>query len=259
MPQIFEQSLKWNIFHYTNLSALPSIFRNDSIVLWATNVSYLNDPSELLYGINTLKAVENITIDPGALRNYYLTSFSQEEDSLVMWGQYGEGGQGCALGLDYDAICKSYEVVCKCIYGRDEARRDLESILSLLKRGSLVSLTGPQPTEEQNDEAKKILYNNQLINTCLSVKHEAYRHEKETRAIIRIGEKHFNLVNFRCQRGFLIPYVQIPIRKDAIKKIIIGPTLNAEVTMRSILQMLQIRGYSIDNIEIQKSSVPFRG
>lgn len=259
MPTILGNTTKWNIFHYTNLSAIPSIFRSECIVLWATNASYLNDPSELIYGINIVNEIEHKNIHPDMFRNYYLTSFSQDDDSLVMWSQYGAGGDGCSIGFDYDSIATAYGVVGQCIYGKNDASTHLKGFLHLSRKGAVTNLNGSQLSGEQINEIKEATINDTIISTCLCVKHNAYKHENETRGIIHVGEDKYKVVNFRCRSGFIIPYVQISLPKNAVRKIVIGPTLNGSITMKSIKQMLLIRGYNIDAIEVVNSNVPYRG
>ncbi len=89
----------YSLYHYTNLNALIGILRSECIVLWATNAAYLNDPTELKQGIAIVNELENTNFQFDDFKNIYLTSFSNNADSLVMWSQYGAHGNGCSIGI----------------------------------------------------------------------------------------------------------------------------------------------------------------
>lgn len=247
------------IFHYTNLNALISILRNEGIVLWATNASYLNDPSELLQGIELINRLDNTSkIQIDEFKDYYLTSFSDNEDSLVMWNQYGSNGNGCCIGLDYNAICKVYGQVCKCTYGKEEAERHLNNTLNLLDNGITTAFGMPQPSKEEDERQRKLSRELFLRATCLMAKNEAYRHEQETRGYICLSKEQYGYVQFRTVKDFIAPYVPIKLDKSSLKTIILGPTLNADISLSSIKKLLDIRGYSKE-ISVKYSKIPFRG
>lgn len=90
-------------------------------------------------------------------------------------------------------------------------------------------------------------------------KDAAYKHENETRAFVEVPKEHYKQVQFRLVDNRIVPYVQIQLDKNALTDIVIGPTLNADITERSIKQMLEIRNYDMSKINIKFSDVPFRG
>lgn len=104
----------YSLYHYTNLNALIGILKSDCIVLWATNAAYLNDPTELKQGIKIVNELEKTNFQFDDFKNIYLTSFSNNADSLVMWSQYGAKGNGCSIGISSRAIGNSYGQFCKC-------------------------------------------------------------------------------------------------------------------------------------------------
>ena len=64
-----------------------------------------------------------------------------------------------------------------------------------------------------------------LINIIpCRLKNEAYFYEKE----IRITSQEDREVKYRTSKGFIIPYIEIPINIKHLKEIIIGPTLDKE-------------------------------
>ncbi|MDV6193257.1 hypothetical protein [Bacteroides hominis] len=65
MPTVLGQKTKWNVYHYTDLNALINILASDKILLRATNISYLNDPHELIEGISTINEVQKNILNQG--------------------------------------------------------------------------------------------------------------------------------------------------------------------------------------------------
>lgn len=258
MNNPFDQQ-DYSLYHYTNLNALISILRYECIVLWATNAAYLNDPTELKQGISIVNELENTNFQFNDFKNIYLTSFSRNADSLVMWSQYGSHGNGCCIGISSKAIGKSYGKFCKCSYGKDETVQYLKNTLNLIDNGFTTAFGMPQPSEESIIEQRKLTRQIFLQTTCVMSKDLAYRHENETRAFVEVPQELYNKIQFRLVDNRIVPYVQMQLDKTALTDIIIGPTLNADITERSIKQMLEIKGYDLSKINIKYSEVPFRG
>lgn len=255
---IFERP-KSIIYHYTNMDALAGILGREHIILWATNASFLNDPSELSQGISLINRIGFSELKLEDFKDYYITSFSKKEDSLVMWSHYGSHGSGCCIGFDYDSICKTYGTVCKCVYGNEEAEKCLKNTLNHIDHSVTFAFDMPQPTPEEQAMTRKTSRESFLRAICLMAKNEAYRYEDETRGFICVPSDCYKHVNFRTVNNYISPYIQIYLPKSAVKRIVIGPTLHTDVTLCSIKRMLEIREYNIDEIEIVHSKVPYRG
>ena len=257
MPKIFEQETKWSVYHYTDLNAMINILLKDKIVLRATNVLYLNDPHELLEGIDVINGILKSKIHPGAFRSYFLTSFSANRDNLSMWGMYAANGNGCALAFDYDELSKAYPIMIRCIYGKDEIEQHFNSFHKLAQTGFFTIFGGSQPTKEDEEHNREVLVNNNIISTCLGAKNDAYRYENETRGLLYCDDN--KKVRFRTRNEYIMPYVEVSLPKSALKEIIIGPTNNSYLKEQSILHFLQINGYDLDAIKLIKSAIPYRG
>lgn len=246
-------------YHYTDMNALINILGKETISLRATNCLYLNDSQEIKESISSVKRVANVQLQEGAFRGYYLTSFSKSEDELSMWGMYAANGNGCAIGFDMDEIMKHYHIMANCFYGKESIDQYLNSFINLIKHGTITYI--PYSSEEKGWSKKSILTEelatNQYILTCLGAKNIAYRIENEVRCIIDDKDKE---VKFRIKNGVIIPYIIInTIAKSALKKIIIGPTNNSQLTMQSVIHFLQINDYDLSKIEIKNSNIPYRG
>lgn len=127
------------VYHYTSMRALLSLLESvkestdkNSFVFKATNIFFLNDPQEYVYGqkilMEVLKDIEtdkrvddNLCLSSlfrrhpdkttndlfNVLRNSifekdespYVISFSRNEDSLPMWLNYADGGKGVCMAF----------------------------------------------------------------------------------------------------------------------------------------------------------------
>ncbi len=261
MSSIFD-SQSWTNFHYTDINALVNIIREDCIILRATNCLYLNDSNEIVEGIKAIQRIMKKAINPASFRNYYLTSFSKVPDQLNMWGMYASNGNGCAIGLDHKILSKCYPLYIQCIYGELEIDKHLSSFLNLNRTGCITHI-GINHEEEQrkiNDNIENIrntLENNLIVSSCLGSKNEAYKNEDEVRYVVNFKDSKY--IKFRTKNGIIIPYIEIRIPKEALRSIIIGPTNKSELSLQSIVHFLSINKYSLNNIKLETSQIPYRG
>lgn len=105
------------IYHYTDAVGLLGIISTNR--LWATNVRFLNDPSEgrhfperilefMRQKVGGLTPLENQIINNissnleahAAANETFSVSFCREEDRLSQWRGYGSFGSGYALGFE---------------------------------------------------------------------------------------------------------------------------------------------------------------
>jgi len=90
-------------------------------------------------------------------------------------------------------------------------------------------------------------------------KDEHFSHEKEVRAILKIP-KDRDISNelttkYRTGNGYIIPYVEVPVPKEAITSVTVGPLLEKELAKKNVKEMLESRGYSCD---VYTSEIPIR-
>jgi len=114
------------LYHYTSIEGLLGIIESKSV--WATNVLYLNDASELNYAVGLFKrqilefkkkssnarSVENIFFEtlienivnliPSDNFGFYVSSFSEEKDLLSQWRGYCPKGIGFSLGFKFNNL-----------------------------------------------------------------------------------------------------------------------------------------------------------
>ena len=114
---LLSNAIPGTLYHYTNHGGLIGILRGQK--LWATNINYLNDLSEITLvftlALKSLKTgkyrfkkkakipevaevLEELERDIG--EDIYVCSLSDKEDDLSQWRGYSIGGIGYSIGFD---------------------------------------------------------------------------------------------------------------------------------------------------------------
>jgi hypothetical protein len=113
------------IYHYTDPAGLIGILSDGQ--LWATNVEYLNDSSELRHAeILHKQVLEGLIAEeaPGSLRKRlamkvqqrppwhsrlqtYVVCFCADDDLLTQWKTYGAWGSGFSIGFDRSELASA--------------------------------------------------------------------------------------------------------------------------------------------------------
>lgn len=269
---------------------------NPFITLWATHLTCLNDPEEKIFGkriidesikqleeklhisenhkisnlikdekINKfIRDVDNLDFVTPNHVSIYVTSFSMAKDTLPMWSMYAHNGNGISLGFDYKGMEQemtplSFSIP-KLHYGKPQGQDwdfYLESTYLEYYSSSQKFVKEHYcnlPEEKQNIMISVMTYL-WLINIIpCRFKNEAYSYEKE----IRITTQENKDVKYRNSKGFIVPYLEIPINIKHLKEIIIGPTLDQERIILPLKKLLVSKGIDIQNIEIYCSKIPYR-
>jgi len=64
-------------------------------------------------------------------------------------------------------------------------------------------------------------------------------------------------VHFREHNGLLVPYLEIPIEREAVRSIGISPAQRPDLGRYSIVRLLSARRYPFEHIEIFSSEIPY--
>lgn len=134
------------LYHYTTQNGLWGIVKSRGI--WATHHQYLNDIKEFVHAKEIFREVlaKSAKADPllkgmcGAMNgegfervNLYVTSFSEDPDSLAQWRAYAGGASGFSLGFDIGAtVLPSPFIVARCIYDEERQREKVVSVIAKL-------------------------------------------------------------------------------------------------------------------------------
>lgn len=99
------------LYHYTSLSAVGGIIKDEEIQLWATRYDKMDDPTELVFTRSRILPMlaEQYKMDVREFDSLYgespyILSLCEIPDSPHMWRKYADNGKGVVLALSYDAI-----------------------------------------------------------------------------------------------------------------------------------------------------------
>jgi hypothetical protein len=272
------------LFHYTSQAGLLGIVSSN--VLWATNALYLNDSSELDYGLTAarekLRAVLNRSSAVSELlrrtdrllklpillpdRNFYACCFCEESNLLSQWRAYADRGGGYAIGFETDDLTRAglkpnlslFPVEYgDCGPNAELLTHDIGVVCEALDR-----CIGQWPADRDRlvsaaSEDLKLA----IIFRVLGLKHPGFREEREWRILANFDSADLSLVRFRQGRTNLIPYVELNLSDGAsdrlpIREVVYGPTAHSELAFQSIVSLFKKFGFGPPSI--WGSNIPFR-
>lgn len=260
--------------------------------MWATNIYALNDPTELLHGYDVIQKwlpqieLELNVNDKDRLSNIwsicttrkktdsyynnllkeslynqeysaYILSFSRKMDDLAMLRMYSQEATGVCLVLSSGMVqeaCNLYDVCYD-----EKFENIIFTPFEMFKTVYKQYLDRLREKQLNNKEKFKFMLNHLVTYIMLIapyIKRSDYSYEEE----IRFAKpyKITDDIKFRTNRnGNLIPYKEVNIPFKAIKKIIIGPCANYNVSKYVIEQKLKSMGIS-DIPKIVKSEKEYR-
>lgn len=239
------------IYHYTSLEGLLGIIESKSI--WATNILYLNDASELNYSGDLLKeqlllkfpvlnkgksglgdilsgslSIEDLffkimleVIDIGTLTDhirFFVCSFSDEMDLLSQWRGYCPRGIGFSLGFKFNKLkeyTKRYGFsIWPCIYDKKEQIAGVEKLIELASHQIKKS---PDMDFSEYDAWTTIVvyFLDKYLRIAPFYKHPKFKEEKEWRMMKSLQtDKDNETIKYRPGQSMVVPYIEIPLPKE---------------------------------------------
>jgi len=268
-----------SLFHYTNINALHSILSESKI--WLTDIRYLNDSKELHDGVDLMKKVLNSLIlrelndfefVNEAIKyinhslndsvNYgiseepvFIFSLGKAENRLSQWRSYGN----YAIEFDEEGLKDHAPALYTCNY-------DIESKKEILKTSlieSIKNISNDMAKYSGNPGVEAIDAISYLMEVVTTFKDDGFFEEQEVRIVDHLNEQQ---VKYRVKDNLLIPYLEMEISLDCIKRIHIGPMKNKNLAYESMLSFVKTieREWQIetDNIEywleVVESDIPYR-
>ncbi|TVO76799.1 DUF2971 domain-containing protein [Sedimenticola selenatireducens] len=215
--------------------------------------------------------------DENHVLDTYISCFSLHDKDdfdgvLSMWRGYGANGDGVAFVIDTKQIEpneKSPLILSSVKYVTKESRLEwikhkIHSLAELLKE------------QEKSDEVLNAIawyWIERLKVFSLFTKHIGFKEEKEWRFVYlndKDPEGHFaSMFGYNItEKGVepklklklsQIPGMNAPLTVDGlIDRIILGPTVSSELSMRSVRRMLQIKGKLELSNKVFASTIPYR-
>ncbi|MDE6012204.1 MAG: DUF2971 domain-containing protein [Prevotella sp.] len=253
------------VYHYTALTNLENILREDGVKLWATRYGFLNDKREFVWANQVIQPeLEKIAkqngevFDPERRVHPYILSFCDVENDPVMWRLYGNDGAGVCLTFDINemGIHKEKMMAHMAVVYTNESnlREAIESAHRIYQQ-----------------EDANVKFADDYREVAAFIKHKDYEIEQEYRVVKFVGDgfcseydptkesnceikdlEYSEEIKFRPRGNMLIPYVEIMLPKTSLKEVHIGYNCNYKSTKRAIELLSDLRGY---NIRITKSSI----
>lgn len=278
------------IYHYTNAPGLKGIL--NSGILWLSDLTSLNDPSEIIYGFNRVLPIlqnhaasihpagrtftNNIKAfsDSGTLQkvaHFFVCSFSSKADDLSQWRAYGDQAKGYALGFNGklledafihhdDGSLNPNRSTFPIRYDDTKLRQVQTNIVT--RMAPLILL--PEGRKDLSGDAinsymgELMLYTLlPLLQVVLSFKHDGYIHECEFRFLETHRMDRAPEVKTRIRSEAQVRYREFAWRSRvplALAEVRIGPAADFDAATQYIKDCLP----SGSNPEIIRSTIPFR-
>ena len=276
------------LYHYTSSAAFLNIITSDE--LWFSDFRYLNDLSELRYGVDIFKAeVQRRRIqETSAMPSVMLLKLEEQFDAALIY-----------TDVFVFCMCEENNLLNQWrVYGRDTVPISIE----LATRGfmfeewepyrfEIVPMVYDRQLQEKiareavsvaiefsNEHKNSILRDADSIQSfvemvvsisvdwCISMKDPQFAVEKEWRLATRWGLEHRILTgrSFRSSPSGIVPYLKMrkkleePIAATTlpIRSVTIGPCNQPEIQQRTIRELLYQRERA--DAEIHISSLPIR-
>jgi len=198
----------------------------------------------------------------------YCACFSKKADHLSQWRGYADDARGVCLGFDLAAVDAETPMsrISEVIYDEGKQREAAKgTILYWLERidGSVIDAMtkGASAVSSMRHHASEF-------------KNPAFTDENEIRLIANVT-MHGNGIdwtvnsgnlphglpsefNFKYMGGRLVPYVQIPFPRDAIREVWLGPRFGNEIDEGAVRLFLSKHGAPAAN-NIRRSRASYRG
>lgn len=270
------------LFHYTDIAALMSIVEKRE--LWASNVVYLNDQSEIRYSLDLLNSITSeksehrrstseadtviqwIVHDFATLQAVYVVCFCTSDDLLSQWRGYGTQG-GYAVGfasVRLKALCSGRVSLVRVEYDESTHRQRL---VDLVNRWRETFHDVPEFNQDRRSwNLGAMLLAEAFSEIAVGFKNPVFEEEKEWRLVYRrfemIPDDSLS-VSFRHRNGMPLPYVSLALGDSSaehrvIDDIVIGPTRYLPLAGYGTEQFLRALSPEYKKISVRHSTVPLR-
>ncbi len=279
------------LFHYTTGAGMRGIL--DSSRLWGTNYRYLNDASEIGYGVSLFEELINdrlVNAKDDVLTEFlgrslqtanafdgmfdcYIACFCQRDDLLTQWRAYAGSGGGYALGFSTKEIGRRWGqldrtqdfTLRKVIYEVERQKALLAQVIDQTLGVLAAGTNGISVAEANNLIARCCGFvRSEVADYLLSFKHPAFAVEEEWRICHVVSPSEEDHVQFRDGVYGLTPYVCLDIspmagvnhNKLPLAQITHGPTPNPENVRFALSKLLRAKKYAF--VQVAGSTLPVR-
>lgn len=279
------------LFHYTNSSGMRGIL--ESSRLWATNYRFLNDASEVAYGMTLFESIAQARLAAAGndvvaeflgrtvrtanafdgMSDCYIACFCERDDLLNQWRAYAGAGGGYALGLTAKEIGRRWGqlnpahdfVLRKVVYNEELQKKLIAEVLDLTSVILSEATQAVSVADANNLIARCCQFvRSEVADYLFCFKHPAFAVEEEWRLchIVSLGEEAHVL--FRDGPYGLTPYVCLdpsPMagvhhNKLPLARITHGPVPDPSNVRFALNKLLRAKDYAF--VEVAGSVLPVR-
>lgn len=278
------------IYHYTSPEGVLGILTDHK--LWLSEITYMNDESEIIYTFDLLKntltqnsdrisqafkraiekRIKNRTQLSQTLFDYinresiFVACFSTQKDELSLWNYYTKTGSmaGYNIGFDVNKLVKKVQSKLKVMhhftYGRticDKWKQEEYLKEAIRKYNELYQNIKGKDKENVINSFWGLIHIYSLF-----FKKEAFKNENEYRFVITeytdVLQKNSKVfqINHRIQNGLIIPYIELDFDNDSVSEITISPIIKQNHYKAGIESLLHQKGYNQTKVGI--SEIPLR-
>lgn len=280
------------LFHYTTPQGLVGILGSHR--LWATNFRFLNDKSEVIYGVAVFQKVVNERIantdDPicvemlsrllrtanafEGMLDLYVACFCERDDLLHQWRFYAGAGGGYALGFETKLIGLRWGelhpnqdlILTKVIYDPELQARLISQVVDIALEG----LRGVLTQESTVESATFMIavccqfVRSHVSDYLVCFKHPAFEVEQEWRLCLTPNFSDAIVPEFRHGPYGLTPYIAVDpspmvgptANKLPLSRVVHGPVPDPSNTRFGLSMLLRSNGYH--HVELSGCDLPFR-
>jgi hypothetical protein len=267
------------LYHYTSLAAMRGILSESAI--WATDIRYVTDASELRYLMERLRSTMMGRTGSGAddvLRQFdnwiadrlprgymvFAASFSERGNLLSQWRAYCPPAKGVSLGFQSGAVFAAAERqgfrVGRCIYEYGDQQKILDQILDEVL--AIAVENGPDVRRHPSQSHYSVFETIEaaLLQIGALFKNPAFIEEAEWRAVSPVMTRYVGTgIQYREGPSMLIPYIALPLAENGtcvpLGEVFVGPTPHMDLAMNSVQQCLSDHKVSPTIIN---SRIPYR-
>lgn len=275
-----------SIFHYTSDVGLEGIL--DKKELWLTDLFNLNDPSELIFGLDIfakfvservkfagqladlIKQKLDALRNPDRLRetaNFFSLSMSWHENDLAQWRSYADNGRGFALEFDrtlldeVSKICIERVKSIPICYDESKLQAALTGIADVALNCINKFTTEPDLMIASEYGVSRVILTvtRYAIVSSLYFKHEAYVQERELRYLeinrqtdidFSVRKRSYEIIAYR-------PFKWFQKGKQPLRSIVVGPAGGAK-SLQFARDCLRLHGKELGEVTIRESGLPYR-
>lgn len=270
------------LFHYTTPEGLIGIVQTTK--LWATNIRYLNDFSEVRYTcdllremINRIIKAKNSQLIKAFLEQFqkelsfhemifdaYVFCLSENGDQLSQWREYANRGIGYAIGFKGAALKRGFGHrvgmrLLRIIYERHKQMQLVERVIIETCNFLEDIETRYKDRSQENILDCCDLLIAALIPYTVQFKHHVFSEEREWRIVYIPFHDINEHILFRYSAKLIVPYIKFGIleqEKLPINSVYQGPQADFDLTRKSLQILFSQNNYS--DISIRESVVPIR-